>query len=239
MIKSLQQKKYRDSEGLFLVEGLKSVSEAIESRADLRLLVYCGEATDLPFTLPQGSIQCSERELKQLSALKQPNRVLAVCAKPNFASSKKTDSFRFALDAVSDPGNLGTIIRLCDWFGLEELICGRGCVDPFNPKTVQASMGSIFRVHVRQVDLEKWLRDEAAECSIAAADMEGESLYDLNSPRPQVVILGSEAHGLSDPLRRMVNRKVSIPRVGRAESLNVASAAAIIAGHLLQPSNKQ
>jgi len=233
LIKSLQQKKYRDLHGLFVVEGVKSVGEAFAAKADIAEVVYTG-SDDFPYPLPGNAVTATEREMAAVSSLKTPNRILAVCRKaPEHAATEvevlAAPHPAFALDGVSDPGNLGTIIRICDWFGMPHLICDSRCVDVYNPKTVQASMGSIFRVAVHYTDLAEWLKKLPAERPVFTADMNGDPIGGADFGDRPVVILGSEAHGISEGIASLSRKTVSIPRIGGGESLNVAVSAAIFA----------
>jgi len=233
LIKSLQQKKYRDLHGLFVVEGIKSVGEAFAAKAQIAETVYTGP-DDFPYSLPENSLTATERELSAMSSLKTPNRILAVCRKPERSAADDVEVLSapeplFALDGVSDPGNLGTIIRICDWFGMPHLICDDRSVDVYNPKTVQASMGSIFRVAVHYVKLAEWLKRLPAERPVFIADMDGQNIRETDFGDRPVVVFGAEAHGISSETAALSGMAVSIPRIGGGESLNVAVSAAVFA----------
>jgi TrmH family RNA methyltransferase len=232
LIKSLQQKKYRDQHGLFVLEGVKLVGEALDVNFEPSYLVYSGEHGDLPYGLPANALSTSERELDGLSSLKTANRIIAVYPKAELDKSNASKGPIFALDGVSDPGNLGTIIRICDWFGMPELICDKRCVDLYNPKVVQASMGSIFRVSVHYVDLHAWLTGLPSGKMVYAAHMEGQPLNSTHFGESPILVLGSEAHGLRPEVEAYCSAKLSIPRLGGGESLNVAVSAAIFASRL-------
>jgi len=232
LVKSIHQKKYRDQQGLFLVEGVKLVNEAIQSDAKLEMIAYAGEVDDLPFNLPYNSFRISEKDLGRISALKTPNKVLAVCKKKHIPEIK-TIGWSVVLDQISDPGNLGTIIRICDWMGVKQIICDNDSVDVYNPKVVQASMGSIFRVNVVYVDLVQFL-SESTEKVILAADMNGESIYDFSTPDEGLLVMGSESHGLRKQILDKCSSKISIPKLGQGESLNVAVSTGIVLSHLMR-----
>lgn len=236
LIKSLQQKKYRDLHRSFVVEGIKLVGEAFAANAPILHTVYSGEAEDFPYPLPENAVKASERELSSISSLKSPNRILAVCNMLESGKDVPTATPIFALDGVADPGNMGTIIRLCDWFGMPHLVCDHRCVDVYNPKVVQATMGSIFRVAVHYVDLPAWLTQLSHDKEVIAADMNGTSIYDASLSGNPVVVLGSEAHGLSPEADALAKQRICIPKVGGGESLNVAISAAIFASALRQMS---
>jgi len=230
LVKSLQQKKYRDEHGLFLVEGVKLVNEAIHSQAKLEMIVYACEEDELPFDMPLNSWRVSPKDLGRLSALKNPNRVLAVCRK-DWPRKELLEGWVVALDQISDPGNLGTIIRICDWMGVDQIVCATDSVDVFNPKVVQASMGSIFRVNVSYHHLEEYLEKSDSE-TILEADMKGDSVYSFQSPDKGVLVMGSESHGLRSEISAKCTGKISIPQFGGGESLNVAVSTGILLSHL-------
>ncbi len=228
LIKSLQQKKYRDLNGLFVVEGVKLVGEAMGAGAAIETVVFTGDDSDYPYDLPHDSFSASPKELEIISGLKTPNRILAVCRK--FPVSFQIDHTKpcLALDGISDPGNMGTIIRLCDWFGINQIVCDNRCVELYNPKVVQASMGSLFRVNVVETDLIQFISDlpEGRQC--LAADMHGKSIYQTEFQSAPVIVMGSESHGLREEVLQSGVEKISIPQYGGGESLNVAVSAAII-----------
>lgn len=230
LVKSLQQKKYRDEHGLFLVEGVKLVNEALHSKAKLEMIVYACEDDELPFALPPNSWRVSAKDLGRMSALKSPNRVLAVCHK-DWSSPKSSDSWILALDQISDPGNLGTIIRICDWMGVDQIVCATDSVDVFNPKVVQASMGSIFRVNVSYQPLEEFLENSGVD-TILEADMDGESVNEFQFPEKGILVMGSESHGLRPEISAKCTGKVTIPQFGGGESLNVAVSTGILLSHI-------
>jgi TrmH family RNA methyltransferase len=233
LVKSLHQKKYRDRTGLFLVEGIKLVGEALQSDAKVEMIAYSGESEQFPYRLPNSAFRVSEKDLRNLSALRTPNRILAVCHKPKVARVPEEAPWVVAFDGVADPGNFGTIIRICDWFGIEHLACSPHCVDVHNPKVVQASMGSIFRVKVHYLDLKQFLSEGRP---VFVADTKGESVYDTEFPDRGVLVMGSESHGPSSELVGSEHRVLAIPGIGRAESLNVAVSAGIILSHLRRSS---
>lgn len=230
--KALHQKKYRDAEGTFLIEGVKLVGEAIATGAKIEMIAYRGEASDFPFDLPQSAVMASSAEMTRMSALKTAPPILGVCRKPHVTTHVDFRQSFFALDGVSDPGNLGSILRTCDWFGFTHLLCEPDSVDVFNPKVVQASMGAVFRVHVVYASIEAVVKELPEEFKVWAADMKGESLYELDFPKRAMVVFGSESHGLRDSVRSQLDGVFTIPRFGGGESLNVAVAAAITAAEI-------
>jgi len=224
LITSLSQKKYRQKHQLFIVEGVKVVQEFLSSSYDLEILF----STENDFSFTNKFIKVSGQELKKISGLKKPNKVLAIFKIPN-QINPKTDGLVLALDSINDPGNLGTIIRLCDWFGIEQLVCSNETVDCFNSKVVQASMGSLTRVAISYLDLNNYLQNASAPIFIA--DMDGLDVYKTKLPDSAVLVLGNEANGISDGIKKLVTTKITIPRYGvsqQTESLNVATASAIL-----------
>ena len=218
-IRSLHKKKYRIREGLFLAEGVKLVGELLNSRFE----PYKLYSTDPEF--PSGAQLITEASLKKVSTLVQPNKTLGIFRTP----VPKPISFKgwiLALDRVRDPGNLGTLIRLCDWFGVEQLLCSPDTVDCFNPKVLQATMGSITRVSVHYLSLAETIAK--SNLPVFGASMEGTPVTGFQWPRNGILVMGNESHGISEAVRRHIGSTLSIPGHGGAESLNVATAAAIL-----------
>jgi len=221
-IKSLHQKKYRSRHGLFLAEGVKLVSELLQSGWEPRYLY----ATEMLDAVPDAQY-IGEQELKKISGLVHPNKVLGVFEIPS-AEPPLMSGWLMALDGVRDPGNLGTIIRLCDWFGIGDILCSLDTVDCYNPKVLMATMGSIARVRVHYLDLGESLN--ASDLPLFGASMEGRTLTDHRFPEEGILVMGSESHGISPEIRELLTDVVSIPSFGQsgAESLNVGTAAAIL-----------
>ena len=226
LITSLQQKKYRKQEQLFFAEGVKVVQELLHSNFELQEL----------FTTKQDFLSVSkdklhgisEAELKKISALATPNSCLAVFKIPKVKEMKESGLI-LALDDVRDPGNLGTIIRLCDWFGIETLFCSEETVDIYNPKVVQATMGSISRVNVVYGDLENFL--VKTKLTVFGTFMDGKNIYQESLLNDGIIVMGNEANGISEAVEKLVTDRIAIPRFGDlqiTESLNVATATAII-----------
>lgn len=225
LITSLQQKKYRTLNNLFIAEGTKVVNEFLNSNFELEHL-FCVDS--LLFKNIENLTQISELELKKISSLKTPNNVLAIFKIPE-KSTLVNDGFIVALDGINDPGNLGTIIRLCDWFGVDQLICSSNTVDCYNSKVVQASMGSLTRVSIIYTNLETYL--ENSSLPKYASLMEGENVYKSELPKNAVLVMGNEANGISKTILNLLSKTISIPRFGEVqetESLNVATATAIL-----------
>ena len=224
LITSLSQKKYRQKHKLFVVVGVKVVQEFLNSSYELEIVF----SSDTDFSSTNKFIEVTDQELKKISSLKNPNKVLAIFKIPN-QINPIMGGLILALDSINDPGNLGTIIRLCDWFGIEQLVCSNETVDCFNSKVVQASMGSLTRVAVSYLDLKKYLQN--ASVPIFVADMDGLNVYKTKLPDSALLVLGNEANGISDEIKQLVTTKITIPRYGafqQTESLNVATASAIL-----------
>jgi len=225
LIKSLKQKKYRIQHQLFVAEGVKTISELLNSTFELYQLYTTTSVFD---NLDVEVQKITEQELKSISFLTTPNQALAIFRIPE---SKQIDTNQLivALDDVRDPGNLGTIIRLCDWYGVKDLVCSAATVDCYNPKVVQATMGSITRVNVSYVDLEIYL--SKISNTVYGAFMDGDNVYKISLENKGVLVLGNEANGISATIEKLITDKISIPRFGQlqeTESLNVANAAAIL-----------
>lgn len=224
LITSLAQKKNRTKEGLFVVEGIKGIEEFLNSSLDLYKLYTTG--ADFGVASEQ-VVAISEQELKKISTLKTPNTALALFRIPN-PQPIENGGLIVALDDLRDPGNLGTIIRLCDWFGVKDLVCSSATVDCFNSKVVQATMGSLTRVNITYLDLPSFLKNVQSE--VFGTFMEGDNVYSQTLPTKGVLVMGNEANGISSEIEQLVKSKLSIPRYGNlqaTESLNVATATAI------------
>jgi len=229
LIRSLKQKKNRKANKLFVAEGIKVINEFIDASLQLQHLFILKGTIDLFPNIDHSVIEnVSPKELEQLSFLTTPQKAIAVFSIPKSKTSTNT-GLQIALDNVSDPGNLGTIIRLCDWFGIEKLICSENTVDCFNPKVVQATMGSLTRVTITYNNLENYLKE--TQLPIFGTFMEGENIYKTKLPEQGIIVMGNEANGISSTIESIVSQKISIPRFGdlqKTESLNVATATAIL-----------
>ncbi|WP_248723784.1 RNA methyltransferase [Seonamhaeicola sp. ML3] len=224
LITSLKQKKYRLLHGLFVVEGVKTIQELLQSKLKLYSL-YTTESFNID---AKKENLISESELKRISFLKTPNKALAVFRIPD-AQPINDSNLILALDELQDPGNLGTIIRLCDWFGIRDLVCSKATVDCYNPKVIQATMGSISRVNISYVDLSDYLKK--TKLPIFGAFMDGDSVYKSSLPEKGILVMGNEGNGISHEIKSLTNERISIPRFGNiqaTESLNVAMATAIL-----------
>ena len=226
-ITSLQQKKYRQKYKLFIAEGIKVVKELLNSSFELET-VYTTEGFEFLSNFNEYVELISDKELMKISSLKTPNKILGVFKIPDLVDFNHSGLI-VALDAINDPGNLGTIIRLCDWFGISQLICSKNTVDCYNQKVIQATMGSITRVQINYIDLEDFLLK--TNLPIYKADMDGGNVYNTVLPEEAILILGNEANGISPEINALEGNKLTIPRFGKTqetESLNVATATAIL-----------
>jgi len=225
LITSLHQKKYRIRHGLFIAEGIKVINEFLNSSFKV-VNLYCTEVID-DFKM-YDSQQISEIELKKISNLKTPNKVLGVFEIPKMTNIDN-EGLILALDGIKDPGNLGTIIRLCDWFGIEQVVCSKETVDCYNAKVVQSTMGSLTRVSLVYADLLSYLK--AAKVPVYGALLEGENLYKSTLKNDAILVIGNESNGISEEVSKLISHQITIPRFGKlqqAESLNAATATAII-----------
>ena len=222
LITSLHRKKYRNRHNLFIAEGEKLIKDLLVSGLELTYFY----TTETPAHWANQAIRISERDLEKISAQKHPNGWLAVFKKPS--SCAEDSDWVIALDEIQDPGNLGTILRLCDWFGMPNLICSEGTVDAFNPKVVQASMGSIARVNLQYVNLNQWLTAQTKP--IFGAVLDGVEVTQLTWPDQGVLLLGNEGQGIGPFSAQHITDRISIAGHSKrgAESLNVAMAASIL-----------
>ncbi len=233
--RSLHQKKYRAEQQRFLVQGRKVVMELLSSTVRCEAVFATEEAGRIVATAAARAKApvhvLVPHQLERLGTLETGNELVAIAVQrenPAFAAPT-TGELMLALDDVHDPRNMGGLLRIADWFGVSRILCSPDCIEIFNPKVVQSSMGSIFRVRVRYAPLAEELAACAREgARIYLASMDGRSVYEATLTRPAVLVMGSESHGLSDALRQMHAQVIAIPRVGRAESLNVAMAAAAL-----------
>lgn len=226
-IQSLGLKKNRLAEKQFIVEGKKAVDTFLSSAYNLNFL-FSTEKHPHPSAVHIGS-----SEMKRMSQLKNPSSVLGVFSLPSRTTLPNKGRI-LILDEVRDPGNLGTLIRLCDWFGIHQLVCSLQTVDCFNPKAVQASMGSLAQVACHYTSLPAFL--QSTDLPIYGTFLEGTSVYETVLPKDAVLIFGNEAHGISKATEQWVNHRITIPKseFTLAESLNVTLSAAVIFGALLR-----
>ena len=226
LITSLQQKKYRITHQMFFAEGLKGIQELLSSNFEL-VHLYTTK-NDFPAVSIANKMIVQEGEMKKISALATPSSCLAVFKIPQEKPIIETGLI-LALDSIRDPGNMGTILRLCDWFGIKQLLCTHETVDIYNPKVVQATMGSIARVNVTYLDLNNYISRYPK--AVYGTFMDGENIYKTTLSQEGIIIMGNEANGISAELENIISNRLTIPRFGelqQTESLNVATATAIV-----------
>lgn len=230
LVKRLQQKKYRKELGLFVVEGRKSTDEFLAS--DFKL-IHLFVSSDYKEMYPQAEI-ASSAEFKQMSNMRTPPEILAVFEQNSYTLPKSIHKNYFALDNVQDPGNLGTIIRIADWFGMEHVFCNLDTVEVYNPKVVQACMGSLGRIQVHYVDFESYFKE--LDCEIYGTFMEGDSIYSTNLTNPGLIVMGNESNGISAQIEKLCTQRISVPQETNrpTESLNVAVASAMISSEIFR-----
>jgi len=238
LIRSLQQKKYRDRHGLFLAEGCKIVEELLQEGAEAYILAgtekWIREHSLLLNNLKVTPDLLGEKEMKSVSLMSTPQEVLAVFRKPVYSPARENveQSISLALDNIQDPGNLGTIIRMAEWFGIHDIFCSPGTADAFNPKVVQATMGSLFRVKVHYIPLEEVLErfPPPGPPHVYGTFPDGDCLYDTPLDYRGIIVLGNEGSGISPALLPRIHRKISIPSHPGSglDSLNVAVSAAVV-----------
>ena len=234
-IASLRQQKFRKELGLFVVEGRKMVEELLSSDFEAEG-VYATEAflTENSGVFSTAEI-VSEVQMQQMSGFDTPPGILAVVRIPNQGGLKVHSRVVLALDGIANPGNMGTLIRTAEWFGITDVVCGPDCVELWNPKTVQATMGSLFRVKVWKTDLVDFLRQNQAQGkAVYGALLEGENLFQMKSKPDGIVVIGSESHGIRKEVLSCLTHPITIPRCGGSatESLNAAVAGGIIMAEL-------
>lgn len=238
LIQSLKHKKFRKLYKLFVVEGVKSVKEVLNSSIEVEKIFYVEEYQD-EFKGVFEKHLVSEIELKKISSMKTPNGVLAVCKMHERQVFIDENELVLALDGINDPGNLGTIIRLADWFGISKIICSNDTVDVYNSKVIQATMGSFSRVSVSYTDLTKFLKNYSN--TIFGAFLEGKNIYKEELPSKGMIVMGNESNGISKEIEPFITKKITIPQFGKGitESLNVATATSIILSEFKRTSGKK
>ena len=235
---SLLQKKFRKQENEFLAEGKRFVEEGLKSSYTCKaIFITQNFAQQNKFFVQQAKKRetrlevISENDLAKLTDTKNPQGIVAVFEKKFFQLKDIYNSKTIvALENISDPGNLGTILRTCDWFGIKNIILSPGCAEIYNPKTLRSSMGSIFHLDFfDQINFNVELKKlQASGFEILCADLGGENIFDYKTPEKTVITLANEANGPSEELNQICDTKITIPQIGQAESLNVATAGAII-----------
>ncbi|MEA5100264.1 MAG: RNA methyltransferase [Bacteroidales bacterium] len=235
-ISSYKESKYRNQDKVFVVEGVKVVNELLNSCFEIETICalrqWLDDNSKSIINKTNNIIEVSGDELKKISSFSTPNQVLAVVKTPSPKEVVFKDKLVIALDQINDPGNLGTIIRIAHWFGIEDIICSENTVDQFNPKTIQSTMGSLFRVNVSYNNLKSYLQNLPKDYPIYGAVVEnGENIYEKQVQKQGIIIIGSESHGISNEILPLINNPITIPNFSinqRAESLNASIATGII-----------
>lgn len=235
-IQSLQQKKFREADSVFVAEGPKVVKELVDSGSfDLKAVYGTAEWMEELYAAGESFggdsvFEVSEGELEKMSGLKTPNKCLAIFGKKLTEYLEASDGLMLMLEDIQDPGNLGTIIRTADWFGISQIVCSNATADCYNPKVVQSTMASLGHVEILYTDLQSWL-DEHEEKQLLCATLHGEELGRVEKAHNQVLVIGNESKGVSVEMQGRASRLITIPKFGRAESLNAAVATGIILAH--------
>ena len=238
-IQSLTHKKLRDEEKAFVAEGPKVVAEFLKSekftcKILCALKEWLSENQHLLKGISSDNIfEINEDVLEKISFLKTPNKVLTVLNRQLAEGVPVINNkLSLMLDDIQDPGNLGTIIRIADWFGIENIICSENCVDCYNPKVIQSAMGSFVRVKIWYTSLMSFI-EKNKNISVYAAALHGKSVYNFSEIQEGIILIGNESKGISEELINNVHQKITIPRLGNAESLNAAIATGIILSHII------
>ncbi|MES2062708.1 MAG: RNA methyltransferase [Bacteroidota bacterium] len=241
LLTSLQHKKFRREHGLFTVEGYKSITEFIDSDYHVHTIYHTPDIAPKLLKLSQkiNFQEISLNDLQKISTLKNPADAIATVNIPQWNDLNQLtlkNKFSLVLDGVQDPGNLGTIIRTADWFGITNIICSEDTVDAYNPKVVQATMGSLARVNITYTNLAGII--SAAKLPVFGTLLNGDNIYSTNFGTEGLLVMGNEGNGIRPDIQALVTKAITIPRVGRAESLNVAIATAICCSELAAKSYK-
>jgi TrmH family RNA methyltransferase len=235
-IRSLSQQKYRKEHNVFIAEGDKIAREWLASEEMVQMIVGVQEWIDANQSLihkhPTASVHIvSEAELGTISLLQTPNQVLLVVGRTPQYPELELKGWCIALDDLQDPGNMGTIIRIADWFGIKDIVCSPNCVEAYNPKVVQAAMGGHLRVAIHTADLQAVLKD--TKLPVFAATLGGKSVYEMKRMKAGILVIGNESKGISEAIQALATEKITIPKKGGAESLNAGVSAGILCSLLL------
>jgi TrmH family RNA methyltransferase len=243
LFKSLDKKKYRNQNGLFVIEGIRLIQDAVLSNWKIKSIyitdVFLNKKgnEDTVKLVSKNSIPfntITEKEMKSIANTVTPSGILALCEIPQslILDVSITDNWLY-LDKIQDPGNIGTILRSSAWFGIHNVALSEDCIDPYNPKVLRSGMGAHFNLNIHN---DVSLKNFKKHLKIGAFQ-EGESIYEHNTPsvNPWILVIGSEAHGISDNNIKLIDKKVTIPKLGTGESLNAAMASSILLYHLTVP----
>ncbi len=235
-ISSYKESTFRNQDKVFVVEGVKVVNELLNSCFEIETICalrqWLDDNSKKIINKANSIVEVNEDELKKISSFSTPNQVLAVVKMLSPKEVVLKDKLVIALDQINDPGNLGTIIRIAHWFGIEDIICSENTVDQYNPKTIQSTMGSLFRVNVSYHNLKSHLQNLPKDYPIYGAVVEnGENIYEKQVQKHGIIIIGSESHGISNEILPLINNPITIPNFSinqKAESLNASIATGII-----------
>jgi len=227
---SLKQKSKRDENKLFIVEGVKICRELIQTDLFIEELLSTSKNIDI---FPDATL-ISEKQANRISNLKSNSGVFAIVRIPNKKYKINEENIIFCLDNISNPGNLGSIIRTLDWFGYTQVICSDTCVDVYNPKTIMASMASVFRIQTHYLDLYKFINEKKENRTIIGANLDGNSIYNSKIPDNSIIIFGNESRGISQEILSLCHNNIKIPGKGKAESLNLSNSVAIIMAEIFR-----
>jgi TrmH family RNA methyltransferase len=233
-IQSLSQKKFRDESGQFLVEGTKIIKELIVEQPDLVKAIYAlpDWVSEHALLLKKANIiadEASEQDMEKISSLPSFSTAIAIIDKPEL-KIPEVGGIMLLLDGIQDPGNLGTIIRTADWFGVKHIICGDGTADCYNPKVVQATMGSVFRLNILYENLQVFIK-EHSNLPLITSSLDGIPINKATIQKDMLLIIGNESKGVNKSIENLATSKVLIPGFGKAESLNAAVATGILLYH--------
>lgn len=239
-IKSLQIKKFRVQHNSFIVQGAKNILELLDSEFEI-IDIYLTDNIVVrdewkPYLSTLDYTLCKQQDIERHSTFKSNSDGLAIVKIPDSTELSIENEYVIVLDGISDPGNLGTIIRIADWYGIKKIVCSSNCVDWYNPKVINSTMGSFTRVNSFYTDLSQYFKKHNNEKVIGAL-LNGANLHQTTLPNKGFILIGSESHGISQPLMDHISNPVTIPKFGGAESLNAGIAAAVICDNLLRVIN--
>jgi len=227
---SLKQKSKRDENKLFIVEGVKICRELLRTDLFIEELLLTSKNIDI---FPNATV-ISDKQANKISNLKSNSGVFAIVRIPANKSKIEEGSIIFCLDNISNPGNLGSIIRTLDWFGYTQVVCSNTCVDIYNPKTIMASMASVFRIQTHYLDLDKFIEERKKNRTIIGTNLDGKSIYNSKIPDNSIIIFGNESNGISQEILSLCDNNIKIPGRGKAESLNLSNSVAIIMAEIFR-----
>lgn len=232
-IQSFCHKKQRDEEMAFIAEGPKLAAELMKSDFEILHVYAVADWLESNQSVATPVTEITPNELERISQLQTPNKIAVIARQKTPAAEPITKSaITLVLDGIQDPGNMGTIIRIADWFGVKQMVLSSDCVDVYNPKVVQATMGSIGRVACWYKHLPHWMG--SVNVPVYGALLKGESIFNISNIKEGILVIGNESKGIRSEVSEYITRAVTIPRLGEAESLNAAVATGIILSHLIK-----